>query len=127
MKTYNCPVGLSFDFTDIDDGIKKRAGTYWLFTLKLIDSKKREEIIGVAEDEITEELCSKILRMRGGVNVIIEQVISEELLNLPFSQIQLKVYDMGKRIIEIYNERNGASITGFEIISCTLGNITTEL
>ena len=119
-----CAVGGRFPFVDLEDGVRKEVATFWHFTLK---AEKPEELVkeaAIAENgKITSVYCILALREKANLNGIIEQVISSKLREVPFIEIRTKLVEISNEIINIFHENGGVEHIGFDIESCTLGDI----
>ena len=119
-----CSVGGKFHFRDIEDGGEKALSTYWNISLGLMSREQLIKEIARAEGgKLTTVECNAILREKGDLRGILEEVILEELKSIPFSRISERYSSMSKKVKELFRERGGVEATGFDIEEFNVGNM----
>lgn len=119
-----CSVGTRLSFKDAEDGVTKELCTYWNYSLKVMNAERLVHEAAAAENGmISTDYCSRIFRERGNLHGILEQVISQVLLETEFSRIHTRIADISDAVKREFINRGGYDITGFALESFTLGNI----
>lgn len=124
-----CSVGLrdGILFTDVEDGQRKKAITYWEYSLNVEDSQRLvEQVANLEEKRMNSFQCSEMFRDQAGLAGILLGVLGEYLSKYSLDKVRIMNNDVAHEVKERFIKNEGPEITGFSIMSFVIGTLSLQ-